>query len=49
MPYDLWKKLDSLSREFFALPEEEKQKIAMEKSGLAMRGWFPFKGELTSG
>jgi isopenicillin N synthase-like dioxygenase len=34
---------------FFALPEEEKMKIAMTKGGRAWRGFFPCGGELTSG
>jgi isopenicillin N synthase-like dioxygenase len=41
--------LDSLAREFFALPDSEKQDIAMAKGGRAWRGWFPVGGELTDG
>lgn len=41
--------LNSASRAFFALPEAEKMKIAMEKGGRAWRGYFPVGGELTSG
>jgi isopenicillin N synthase-like dioxygenase len=37
------------SRQFFALPEAEKLKIAMAKGGRAWRGFFPVGGELTSG
>lgn len=37
------------SRTFFALPEAEKARIAMDKGGIAWRGWFPVAGELTSG
>lgn len=37
------------SRIFFALPEAEKARIAMDKGGIAWRGWFPVAGELTSG
>jgi len=37
------------SREFFALPEDEKLKIAMARGGRAWRGFFPVGGELTSG
>ena len=37
------------SRAFFALPDAEKAKIAMDKGGIAWRGWFPVAGELTSG
>ncbi len=46
---DLADRLDALSREFFALPEEEKAEIAMARGGRAWRGWFPVGGELTSG
>ncbi len=41
--------LDTASRRFFALPEDEKMRIAMEKGGRAWRGYFPVGGELTSG
>jgi isopenicillin N synthase-like dioxygenase len=41
--------LDAASRQFFALPEEEKMKIAMARGGRAWRGYFPVGGELTSG
>jgi isopenicillin N synthase-like dioxygenase len=41
--------LDAASRKFFALPEDEKQKIAMARGGRAWRGFFPVGGELTSG
>jgi isopenicillin N synthase-like dioxygenase len=41
--------LERLSRDFFALPEEEKAHIAMERGGIAWRGWFPVGAELTSG
>jgi isopenicillin N synthase-like dioxygenase len=37
------------ARRFFALPEEEKDRIAMRHAGIAWRGWFPLGGELTSG
>ena len=36
-------------REFFALPDDEKSRIAMPRGGTAWRGWFPVGGELTSG
>ncbi|MBK5289115.1 MAG: isopenicillin N synthase family oxygenase [Acidimicrobiia bacterium] len=39
----------SLAREFFALPPERKQRVAMSRGGVAWRGWFPLDGELTSG
>jgi isopenicillin N synthase-like dioxygenase len=41
--------LDGLSREFFNLPDEVKEKSAMALAGEAWRGWFPVNGELTSG
>ena len=41
--------LESLFREFFALPDDEKARIAMAHAGSAWRGWFPVGGELTSG
>ena len=43
------RRLDELSRRFFALAEEQKRAIAMDRGGLAWRGWFPVGGELTSG
>jgi isopenicillin N synthase-like dioxygenase len=42
-------RLDALAREFFALPEDEKMRIAMAYGGPAWRGYFPVGGELTSG
>ena len=41
--------LDGAARAFFALPDDEKARIAMAHGGLAWRGWFPLGGELTSG
>ena len=41
--------LDALARAFFALPEDEKMRIAMANGGRAWRGFFPVGGELTSG
>ncbi|HET8931514.1 MAG TPA: 2-oxoglutarate and iron-dependent oxygenase domain-containing protein, partial [Acidimicrobiales bacterium] len=41
--------LDSLAREFFARPEDEKAAIAMAKGGTAWRGWFAEGTELTAG
>lgn len=41
--------LDSLSREFFRLDLEEKDKIHMRNSGKAWRGFFKVGDELTSG
>ncbi len=46
---DLQKRLEELSRFFFALPEAEKLKIEMNLGGKALRGYFPVGGELTSG
>lgn len=45
----LFERLESASRQFFALPEDEKARIAMARGGSAWRGWFPLGGELTSG
>ncbi len=42
-------RLDAIAREFFALPEAEKMRIAMAHGGRAWRGYFPVGGELTSG
>src|SRR5215212_1574759 len=42
-------RLEALAREFFALPEDEKARVAMVHAGRAWRGWFPLGGELTSG
>ncbi len=42
-------KLESISKLFFALNIEQKEKINMEKGGRAWRGYFPVMGELTSG
>ncbi len=41
--------LDRLARDFFALPDEDKEPVAMMHAGAAWRGWFPVRGELTSG
>jgi isopenicillin N synthase-like dioxygenase len=46
---ELGLRLEALSREFFALDDEEKSQIAMARGGAAWRGWFPVGGELTSG
>src|SRR5262245_58436090 len=42
-------RLEALSREFFAEPLEEKQKIRMALGGRAWRGYFAVGDELTSG
>jgi isopenicillin N synthase-like dioxygenase len=41
--------LEAASREFFALPLEEKMRIRMDYGGAAWRGYFPVGQELTSG
>ena len=46
---DLQRRLEELSREFFARALGEKLAIRMEKGGSAWRGYFPVGGELTSG
>lgn len=45
----LQRKLEDLSRSFFAQDLERKLGIGMEKGGRAWRGYFPVGGELTSG
>lgn len=42
-------RLAGLARQFFALPEDEKSRVAMERGGRAWRGWFAEGAELTSG
>ena len=42
-------RLHVAAEQFFALPDEEKDRIAMRHGGPAWRGWFPVGGELTSG
>src|SRR5512143_3753820 len=46
---ELIDQLHRASHRFFALPEATKMKIAMAKGGSAWRGYFPVRGELTSG
>jgi len=46
---ELVDRVEACAREFFALPEPEKATIAMRHGGRAWRGWFPLRGELTSG
>jgi isopenicillin N synthase-like dioxygenase len=46
---ELIARLDSLAREFFVLPEDQKMQIAMANGGRAWRGFFPIGAELTSG
>jgi isopenicillin N synthase-like dioxygenase len=45
----LQRRLEELSRRFFALPLASKMEIEMPKAGRAWRGFFPVGGELTSG
>ena len=45
----LQRSLREASGAFFALPEQEKMRIAMVHGGRAWRGYFPVGGELTSG
>lgn len=45
----LQRRIESLSREFFALPSDVKQQIAMSMGGRAWRGYFQVGAELTSG
>ena len=47
--FELKNRIQKLSHEFFALPEEEKKRIAMHKAGKAWRGFFAVNDELTSG
>ncbi|MCF6468986.1 isopenicillin N synthase family oxygenase [Nonomuraea sp. MG754425] len=49
VPQALVERLDAASRRFFALPEQAKNEISMERGGRAWRGFFPVGGELTSG
>lgn len=49
VPDALVQQLDSLSQQFFALPEAEKLRWDMARGGRAWRGYFPLGGELTSG
>jgi isopenicillin N synthase-like dioxygenase len=49
IPAALLAELDRASRAFFALPDADKNEIAMVHGGRAWRGYFPVGGELTSG
>lgn len=42
-------RLEAAAAALFALPTPAKQAVAMEHGGRAWRGWFPPRGELTSG
>ncbi|HEY5007990.1 MAG TPA: 2-oxoglutarate and iron-dependent oxygenase domain-containing protein [Caulobacteraceae bacterium] len=41
-------RLEVEARAFFALPAAVKDAVSMARGGAAWRGWFPFRGELTS-
>ena len=41
--------LIALTSGFFALPDDIKEQVSMDRGGPAWRGWFPLGGELTSG
>ena len=49
VPQEIQRLLYNCSKQFFSLEEDVKKQIAMEKGGASWRGYFPFKGELTSG
>lgn len=49
VPPDLLPRLDQISREFFAMSATDKEAFAMRRAGSAWRGWFPLRGEVTSG
>lgn len=42
-------RMNALAIRFFELPPEVKAELAMSKGGRAWRGFFPLRGELTSG
>jgi len=46
---DLQRRLEEVSRQFFAQDLEAKLEIRMSRGGRAWRGYFPVGGELTSG
>ncbi len=46
---ELLAELDRAGRTFFARPDHEKAPFAMAHAGAAWRGWFPLRGEVTSG
>ena len=46
---ELLAELDACAREFFEPDDAAKQPYAMANAGPAWRGWFPVRGELTSG
>ena len=46
---DRFEALDRAAREFFDQPDDAKAAVAMPLAGPAWRGWFPVRGEITSG
>lgn len=46
---DLLPRLDGAARAFFQLPDADKELVEMSRAGAAWRGWFPLRGEVTSG
>jgi len=46
---ELLARMQRLARAFFELDDTAKQPYAMANAGPAWRGWFPVRGELTSG
>ena len=46
---DRFAALDAAARAFFEQPDDVKAEIAMPLAGPAWRGWFPVRGEITSG
>jgi isopenicillin N synthase-like dioxygenase len=49
VPAELLDRLEVAARAFFEQPEAVKAECAMDRAGAAWRGWFPVRGELTSG
>jgi len=49
VPEEIQRLVYNCSKQFFSLEEDVKKQIAMEKGGASWRGYFPLKGELTSG
>lgn len=49
VPQELMDRLESLSHQFFACPNDQKMSIRMELGGKAWRGYFRVGDELTSG
>lgn len=45
----LFAELDREARRFFGQADEAKAQVAMPLAGAAWRGWFPVRGEVTSG